>query len=735
MNGRDACEAHRKLLESHLAGGLDPGSEPLLEAHERACPECAAERQAYARVVDRLNALREAREADPAFEEAAAQLRRDPAPAVRPRRAPAPRRTSSPRGAAALAAACLAAAAVVYYVASQTPPESPPGQARTSEPPGPAEAPGPDPGAPPPPAVVEEQRKLIEALGQAAAIPAPPAPQAERRKPAEAPAPKPPAAEAQDATAPPSIPAEKPALPAARAREAVSWLAHFEYVKGTVLATADGVSAKPEVGGALPAGHRVETRGRDSAAVLLSDDGTRIALGPDSAVSGSGPEGKAVFVNRGVVTVSVPRRGLGTPASLATARARVEVLEGRATLSVAGESTRVDVAEGRARLVRISDGASADVRAGHYAVVAPRLALQEKPQEKAARVDQEKVDAAIRKGIEYLKRRATWGAERAARKDELVLLTYVHADVPAGDPAFQKLFNAMLEAPLERTYSVALQAMILEEVQRVKHQVRIAQCAQFLLDNLCRNGQWSYGEPTVFSLEVPRVVASGSREAREFLDPGEKPKVVRRIPVKKQREGPESGDNSNTQYAALGLRACHDAGIVFPKEWVRLARQWWYASQHDPGDGKDPYAGRGWSYRQKGDFHPYGSMTAGAIGGLVIYDHMLEEPWKTDRAVIRGMEWMARQFTVTENPGPPEPHGGGLNHYYYLYAVERLGILYGTETLGAHEWYPKGAQYLLGAQKGDGSWEADDPVTDTCFAILFLRRATRPIATPGRAPK
>ena len=69
----------------------------------------------------------------------------------------------------------------------------------------------------------------------------------------------------------------------------------------------------------------------------------------------------------------------------------------------------------------------------------------------------------------------------------------------------------------------------------------------------------------------------------------------------------------------------------------------------------------------------------------------------------------------------------------------RAGIFYGTERFGAHEWYPEGATYLLGEQKPDGSWKAgksDHEIWDTCFAILFLRRATRPLidvaSTDGR---
>jgi hypothetical protein len=46
------------------------------------------------------------------------------------------------------------------------------------------------------------------------------------------------------------------------------------------------------------------------------------------------------------------------------------------------------------------------------------------------------------------------------------------------------------------------------------------------------------------------------------------------------------------------------------------------------------------------------------------------------------------------------------------------------------EWYPEGANILLDAQKPAGSWLMSDngkPLWDTCFAILFLKRATRPL--------
>ena len=50
-------------------------------------------------------------------------------------------------------------------------------------------------------------------------------------------------------------------------------------------------------------------------------------------------------------------------------------------------------------------------------------------------------------------------------------------------------------------------------------------------------------------------------------------------------------------------------------------------------------------------------------------------------------------------------------------------MLYGTEMMGTHKWYPEGAKVLIETQAANGSWGAG--TVDTCFAILFLKRATR----------
>ena len=82
------------------------------------------------------------------------------------------------------------------------------------------------------------------------------------------------------------------------------------------------------------------------------------------------------------------------------------------------------------------------------------------------------------------------------------------------------------------------------------------------------------------------------------------------------------------------------------------------------------------------------------------------------------MAWLQANFSVTTNPG----HPNGSHHLYYLYGLERMGMLADRRFIGSHDWYKQGADLLLEKQTAAGAWGNHVP---TSFAILFLKRATR----------
>lgn len=356
-------------------------------------------------------------------------------------------------------------------------------------------------------------------------------------------------------------------------------------------------------------------------------------------------------------------------------------------------------------------------------------------QERKGPPDDVKVGEAIKKGVEWLKGKGQdfGNADDRNSRRELVLLTLIHSGISESDPFFAQAFKEMLQEKPRFTYRTALRAMVLEEVERVKYQPQIFHCAEFLVDNQSKEGYWGYGD-AVTHTDIPpnpSSVASGRPRSgvivfgEDSIAERKKPKIVRRVAVTKKKDGNHS-DNSNSQYATLGLRACHDAGIVIPPKVIEEALDWWRKSQETEDAKKDKPVStgtgvtappRGWGYKMANeDGGPRGSMTVGAVGGMAILLHMAGKNWKQDRDLAAGVAWIADNFSVTGNPKK-----GNDWHYYYLYGLERAGMLYDTPKFGAKDWYTEGAWYLIDNQK-EGGWGS---VENTCFAILFLRRATR----------
>ena len=219
-------------------------------------------------------------------------------------------------------------------------------------------------------------------------------------------------------------------------------------------------------------------------------------------------------------------------------------------------------------------------------------------------------------------------------------------------------------------------------------------------------------------------------------------------------------DLSNTQYAALGLLSAWRAGARIPEEsWTGLARG---VLRHQSGDKKVRLTlrsvprdarktvsrkgrggrtvtarARGFSYRP-GAVEPKGSMTCGGISTLrIVRDVLLFEGSRNslgmikdlDRGIEEGWAWMADQWAVNRHPPSFERHW----LYYYLYSLERAGVLCGIDRVNQHDWYFEGAGFLVSAQKADGSWgDRGGEIHQTCFALLFLKRGTVPLPRPEK---
>jgi len=343
---------------------------------------------------------------------------------------------------------------------------------------------------------------------------------------------------------------------------------------------------------------------------------------------------------------------------------------------------------------------------------------------------EEEIEQAIRRGAAWLKTQPVLELENLREEYPTIgVLALVHAGEFERDPQLAKrCVDHLLRRRLHGsngTYATSLTVMALRDIDPYRYRNRILECTRWLVENQGWENEekkvWGYGrEATGLGEEKPAESAKKGllqEPAKVRGKPEQLLQVVREGLVK---QIDTAWDNSNAQFAVLGLHSAANSGVGIPREsWQRVADHFRSMQSSDGG----------WSYHGPGG--SFGSMTCAGLASLVTARHHLGEKQPAlDAAVVSGLEWLAWNFTVDANPGSRS------DHYYYLYGLERAGILAGTEFFGEQEWYPVGARYLLEKQNDNGSWSAGDTgqptgsykeYLDTCYAILFLRRATLPL--------
>lgn len=214
-------------------------------------------------------------------------------------------------------------------------------------------------------------------------------------------------------------------------------------------------------------------------------------------------------------------------------------------------------------------------------------------------------------------------------------------------------------------------------------------------------------------------------------------------------------DISSTAVAMLAVLAAHRCGIEMPRRTIVATVQFVVAQQEAKGDDAQattkpawtPAPGtrvRGWSYVRKSPLagEPTtvtGNMTtagmiallaAGQVLADVAPDALRTQQAAIDKAVADGVAWLAANWTTADNP--PRQR---LYSFMYLYGLERVGDLRRVALIGGHDWYSEGANVFLAKQRKDGAWTNTDThppqdVINTCFALLFLDRASLAVTTP-----
>jgi hypothetical protein len=201
--------------------------------------------------------------------------------------------------------------------------------------------------------------------------------------------------------------------------------------------------------------------------------------------------------------------------------------------------------------------------------------------------------------------------------------------------------------------------------------------------------------------------------------------------------GVGTGDHSNTQFATVGLWCGRRHGVDVSNALAGIDKH--YRGVQGP-DGS-------WSYTTSGGVSPSSpAMTCAGLMGLALgfgaknlkegadREPRLEDPeaLNKDRQVMAGLKYVG-DFVAAA--GAQRVPGGGdfqanelSNNMYFMWSLERVGMVYGLTTIGKVDWYEWGSNILVRTQQRDGSWRSDGfhsgaPDTATAFALLFLSRA------------
>jgi hypothetical protein len=386
--------------------------------------------------------------------------------------------------------------------------------------------------------------------------------------------------------------------------------------------------------------------------------------------------------------------------------------------------------------------------------------------------EQARVDRTIEKAVDFLKRAQTksgaWpltdGPVRADTKVPIVLgfsllpaLALLESGVPASDPSVQKVADLVRNnaAKLKDTYEVSLAVLLLDRLGDSKDEGLIRDLGLRLVAFQGYSGGWGYSCPTLSKKnrddlwqalrELPEEEEGPTRSAGREAPGRKAPQALRVLaifqpPAKLLRPTEPvdlqqvlyvgTTDNSNTQFALLALWAARRHGVPVART-LRLAARRFEQSQrpdgtwdyHYPTGGFGGRAGRGTR-----------AMTAVGLLALALRHGVDERPGPrppaVDRRILAGLAALSREVAV---PTGQMERRVPLPGFYFLWSVERVGVLYDLPTLADRDWYRWGAEALVTNQTERGDWCAStdlrdlDPGAIACvraaFALLFLKRS------------
>lgn len=348
--------------------------------------------------------------------------------------------------------------------------------------------------------------------------------------------------------------------------------------------------------------------------------------------------------------------------------------------------------------------------------------------------------------------------------------------VAPNDPAIMNIAARVRHAAIRQhqTYQLSLNIMFLDKLGTPLDTELIQSMAVRLLLGQTPRGGWSYRCRAPDDQEIARLkqlVSEAKPAAKNDGSPvgadiDSRPRLSDAVAdiLKSRRLLPPSNganpdgmdDNSNTQFAILGLWAARRHGVPVDDALAFVEKR--FLAAQDPRSG-------GWGYGVGGFVSPTPPMTCVGLLALAISsgnnservlragakpkvnpDGKVTEPKDIkppkisnpleSRSVQAGLAYIApfiappapKQGQGAVAPSLPGAGVGTLGDWmsdlYFLWTLERVCMVYGLKDIHRRDWYAIGSKYLMESQNHDGSWRHKySPEIETSFGLMFMCRS------------
>jgi hypothetical protein len=353
------------------------------------------------------------------------------------------------------------------------------------------------------------------------------------------------------------------------------------------------------------------------------------------------------------------------------------------------------------------------------------------PQAPVSPEQQRKIDDAIVNGAWYLRNAqhadGSFGNDLPVGYTSLVGLTLLECGVPTNHPSMQQAAAFVRQrvptlADGRENYQRSLAILFLDRLGESRDEELIRYLALCLMAGQHpTDGAWTYSSPNLDRALLPQLIGQLHQPEKVLsLD------KWRNTALKGAGFNVGGWDNSNTQFVVLALWVAQRHGVPIGRTIAKVEQHFRSTQLVDgPNRGANVSLDGSWYYDGGQNVSSWPTMTCSGLLGLAIahgVDADKKEKPLDDPAVKRALAMLGREIDRPNEPQRPLD-------LYFLWSLERVAVLYEVSKIDGKDWYGWGSTLLLkpGHQAAGGSWPISNtsptPMSSTCFALLFLKRA------------